>query len=479
MFFRPNPPPDPLDVALLYWSKCDPFRVRDLLNSVAVFGRTGSGKSSGSGKTLLRAIVKYPCSGGLILAAKPEDADEVRDLFSKEGRLESLLVIQEDGELRCNFIDCIRGMGGDTREITKAIMTIAECLNSTDSDGREDGKYWEAQQERMLYCAVEVVKLGTGNVTAPDLLKFLSEAAQSPGDLSSDQWRNGYHNQVLRSAHHAAQAASETTKHDLELANTYFTSELPKVSSRTRSSIEAGVYQTLHCFCRGLVRRHSSGTTNVRPEETLNGRWVLVNLPPSKFGDSGKFINAGWKYLVQKAVLRRKASAGDPIHVIWADEAQEWTNSHDFYYLSQCRSHLGCQVFLTQSLHSIFVAMGGNAGLHKGLGLLTNFSTKIIHACGPEDAEFASKLIGSGPRTMLSGSAPPNEDLFSGLMGLSNYSGGFSEQMQPIVLPQEFMNNLRTGGKLNGYMVDAIVVKSGESFSDGNNFKFISFNQRG
>lgn len=477
MFFRKKPKAEGLDTVLFHWSPDDPFTVRDLLNGGALcLGRSGSGKSSGSGKHLMRAIVRAN-SGGLILAAKPEDADDVREILRQAGKSDRLLVINDDGERRCNFIGYIRKMGGDTREITKAIMTIAECLNSTDSDGREDGKYWEAQQERMLYCAVEVVKLGTGDVSAPDLLSFITGAAQGPDDLKSESWRSNFHYQTLLAAHRAE--VSEISKHDLDLATNYWINELPKISSRTRSSIEAGVFQTLHVFNTGLVRMLASTTTNVSPDDTLEGRWVLVNLPPSKYGDSGKFINAGWKYLVQKAVMRRKAKLGDPINVIWADEAQEWVSSHDFYYLAQCRSHLGCQVFLTQSIHSIFSAMGGSAGREKGLGLLTNFSTKILHACGPQDAQYASQLIGNELQRLVHTSSPPAEDVFAAMMGASRVSTSLNESMLPIVEPRFFMNGLRTGGEANGFCVDAIVVKSGEPFSDGRNFKFVSFDQKG
>src|SRR5581483_2498392 len=65
-----------LDSPLFYWTQSDPFTIRDVLNSVLIFGRTGSGKTSSSGRQLMQAIVSNRQSGGLILAAKPEDADD-------------------------------------------------------------------------------------------------------------------------------------------------------------------------------------------------------------------------------------------------------------------------------------------------------------------------------------------------------------------------------------------------------------------
>jgi hypothetical protein len=72
----------PLDKALFNWTKYDPFRVRDLLaGGVAIFGRSSSGKTSSSGRTVMQAIVDHPDSAGLCVAAKPEDAQDVRAIL--------------------------------------------------------------------------------------------------------------------------------------------------------------------------------------------------------------------------------------------------------------------------------------------------------------------------------------------------------------------------------------------------------------
>src|SRR5579872_2774434 len=47
-----------LDTPLFGWSPYDPFPVRDLLRSVAIFGASGSGKTSGSGYQIAKAIVR-------------------------------------------------------------------------------------------------------------------------------------------------------------------------------------------------------------------------------------------------------------------------------------------------------------------------------------------------------------------------------------------------------------------------------------
>ncbi len=79
---RPPPVIDPLEKLLFRWESGDQFAVRDLLNGgILVLGRSGSGKTSSSGKWFSEAIVRYPKSSGLILCAKPEDKFTWQEIF--------------------------------------------------------------------------------------------------------------------------------------------------------------------------------------------------------------------------------------------------------------------------------------------------------------------------------------------------------------------------------------------------------------
>src|SRR5579871_4297811 len=83
----------PLDRVLLNWTPSDPLTVRGLLNGgIAVFGRSGSGKTSSSGKVIGRSIIACPNSGGLILSAKPEDGHMWQSIFAECRRLNDLIV---------------------------------------------------------------------------------------------------------------------------------------------------------------------------------------------------------------------------------------------------------------------------------------------------------------------------------------------------------------------------------------------------
>jgi hypothetical protein len=96
----------------------------------------------------------------------------------------------------------------------------------------------------------------------------------------------------------------------------------------------------------------------------------------------------------------------------------------------------------------------------------------------PKTAEYASSLVGKSLQTFIGGSMAPAESLYDELMGHSKFTGTFSEHYENVLQPNAFMSGLRTGGAENGYMVDAIVIRSGETFSNGANWLRVAFGQK-
>lgn len=473
--------PDPLANTLLRWSQHDRLTVRDLLNGgIAVFGRSGSGKTSSSGKAIGRSIIAHRNSGGLILAAKPEDVAMWRAIFQGCGRGDDLIVFGSlKSKWRFNFLDYVCTHGGQTRDITRCIRTIGETLGASDNKGgSENGDFFEKQEERMIYNAVEVVKLATGRITAPDLQKFITTAAFSPPQLASEEWRSGFHNQCHKAAFERKKTPIES--HDYQLAVDYWLAEFPAMADKTRSGIQAGVMGVLHVFNTGIVRELASTTTNVSPDDQFNGKWVLVNLSPAEWGDAGTMINQGWKFLTQRANLRRHTGPDSCINIIWCDEAQQFVNSYDAHYIAQCRSHHGAMVYLTQSLPSYYSALKGESGRHQAEAFLSNFHHKLFHALGDvQTAEWAASLIGKSLQTFVGGSSQDGGDLFDAMLGRSNYTGSFSEHYEQILQNNVFLSGLRTGGPANGLVADAILIRSGEPFAGGQSYLHCSFSQKG
>jgi hypothetical protein len=471
---------DDLHKALLRWNDYgDVFRKRDLLQSVCVQGASGSGKTSGVGRQLAKALVQDKAISGQINASKPgEDRAFWQNLFAECGRADDLIVVAPDQPHRFNWLDHELKSGADARELANLIVTAGETLKRGEGDGKSQDAFFSIARERMIQMAAEPVRLGTGHVDAFDLQRFINGMALNQTQLMNAQWREGFHCKVLAAACQAAK--SEIEKSDRDQFLEAWANEYVNLNDRTRSSITTNVNQILSVFTSGIVRSMVSSETNISPAVIDDGYWILVDMPISRWGASGQFVNAVWKLAVQKHVLRRVATPDSRIIVQWVDEFQNHLNSFDPKYLAECRSHRGCMVVLTQSLWSYFTALnGGQAAEHMANALLTNFAHRIFCALGDaKSGQWASDLCGKSRQVLIGGSTAPQQDMWDEMMGHSKFTGSFSEHLENNVEPVEFMHGLRTGGPPS-YVVDAWVIRSGQPFSStGQNWLRTAFSQK-
>lgn len=342
-----------LDRVLFKWpGNSDSFTVRHLVQSLVVFGLTGSGKSSGSGLLVSRAILSIP-SGGVILASKPEDREWWEQRFKEAGRPNDLIIFAEDTSARCNFIEFEMKSGGDARSLAQFLTVTSEVLDS--GKGKPADPYWKKSEERWFYNIISALMQGGEPVTAPNIARFLTTAAYNPETLKDKDWREKFHNQVLEKAFDKVKTEREQA--DFDLFYPFWTTEFPQQDDKPRSSILSGVNNTLFIYNTGVVHEKISTTTTTTPEDLAQGKWWLFDYSYHRYGNSGKFLMAAAKFIVQKYCLRRKASPNDIPILIHADECQNVLNSYDGVFLAESRSHMSGMIYLTQSLHSFMNAM--------------------------------------------------------------------------------------------------------------------------
>ncbi len=475
-YFRKRAPPDPLDHVLFTWNGVDAFTVRRLLEGICIFGRTGSGKSSSSGRLIARAIIGLAGAGGLLLLAKPEDLAFWVGIFSAAGRKDDLIVFSPDQPWRFNALAYIQQTGGDARAITKFFTEIKQTLRGADTRGGENADFFEAEQDRMIYNSVVILKLGLGRVTAPDIHRFILGAAKSPEEMKTQEWQDGFHRACLKKAMEATKTAME--EDDFNLSAEYWISEIPSMDSKTRNNILTGVMGLLHTMNTGLVKELLSGETNVSPDDLLKGKFLALNMSPVVYGDTGSAVCAAWKLMTQRMVLRRQCDASSKPVIIFADEAQMVVTSNDAAYMAQCRSHMGSMVYLTQSISSYYAKLGGETGKHQVDALMANFGTCIVHACDPVTAKWASEKVGRRLKTYIGTSTAPCENLYEEFCCVGKTSTSTSQNLAEILETRVLMNGLRTGGPPL-FVCDGAVLKSGEAFSTGENYLLVGFSQKG
>lgn len=509
-----------LDTAILWLSKHDKFTIRDAFQGVLVNGGIGSGKTTGSGCSIGAGYLRQGF-GGLILCAKPEEAEHWRRLCKEHGRSGSLIEITPDGPHSYNFIAAElarQGIAGLNAVIECLMRVLEMARQASPSPGRGSEQFWEDTTRQVLRHAIPVLYAATGTVRIADLLRFVRSAPQSPDQMHDPYWQRGSY--FCECFARAAGVLDDATG---ERMVSYWRNDFATLDPKTRGNIVISLTTALDRFQHGWLARLFCGSTSFVPELTFHGAIILLNLPALTLNEDGIIAQQLFKYVWQRAVLARNALPPEqqerPVF-LWADEAQYFVNSFDAEYLSTCRGSRACTVFLTQSLPTFYARMGGENARDRVHHLVGNFATRIWHnnACA-ETNEWAAKTLGrtvhtranfneghgsnsnvglnmgegtswgrnwgsgGGTSSSQQGSSSSSNWSSGGSVGgndsrgrnrghghSSNVSQGYSEQMDWLIEPGAFAHMLKTGGPANGNRVSAVWFQAGRVFraSGGN-----------
>lgn len=473
---------------LLSWSSYDVWTIRDALEGTLVTGATGSGKTSGSGRAIALAMLKSGF-GGLVLTAKPDERAVWESYCRETGRLNDLTVFGADGAQRFNFLDhelTRSGVGaGLTENLVHLFSTVLEIAErNSGGGGRDDEGYWRRSGRQLIRNGIELLALGTGRITAPDLYRVVISAPTSAAQARSAEWQaRSFCFQCLAAAE--KKPKSQRQQADLEMVADYFLVEFPALSEKTRSVIVSGFTSMVDVLIRGVLRELFCTDTNLSPEAVTDGKVILVDLPVKEFGEVGVFAQVLWKYAFQRSIERRDVMANARPVFLWADEAQNFITSYDMQFQTTCRAARVATVLLTQNVSNVYATLGGSEkGRSEAASLFANLNTKVLHANGdPVTNEWAASLVGRSRQFMASGNSSRSAEDVSAMPGLdwlrepTSTSAGFSEAFEYEVQPSAF-TRLRTGGLANRGLIDAIVFQNGRAFVTGKTWLRATFEQK-
>ena len=143
---------------LLRLGEVDEWTIGDSFNSTQIFGDTGSGKTSGSGRAISRTRLKAGF-GGLVLTDKSDETDRWRKLMSSVGRADDLVVFGPEQPHRFNVLQyeptrTTRGGGrtGNIVELFISAMTVAE----DGSAGGSKEEFWNRTLRQLLRHVVDL-----------------------------------------------------------------------------------------------------------------------------------------------------------------------------------------------------------------------------------------------------------------------------------------------------------------------------------
>jgi hypothetical protein len=462
------------------WGNGEAFRLADAQTGVAVFGATGSGKTSGPAKHLALGYLAADF-GGLVLCAKKEERAQWQEWAAQTGRTDDLVIIDAGGRHRFNFLAWEASRAGEGGGLTINVVAlldeiagaIAGAAGKADSSGG-DNKFFDDALHHMNTNLVDLPVFAGLDVSLPLMRDIVNSAPLSQAQAADEKWREqSVCAAILAEADAATQGADPDTRADFEETRAYWLREFPTLSEKTRSIITLSFSMLVRPFITRPLRRLFSADTNVTPEAAFDGKIIIVDLPVQDFRLAGRVANLAWKYCFQVAVLRR--SPPDTGHsrpiFLWADEAQNFVSDFDAQYQAVARSAGGCTVYLTQNRESYRRVLGNYDTVDSLLG---NLQAKFFCQNSGETNEWAAKLLGERYIDILSS----NVGRSAQAGGDPNASSGVgrSEQRRYFVEPARF-TTLKRGGAKNGFQVESIVYNGGHIFQGGLPYTLLTFNQ--
>ena len=280
--------PFDLDYPLFYWSPADPFRLRDAVTGTLVLGATGSGKTSGPFRSLLRTFFRAGY-GGIIFTTKPGEYEEIRRWAEETGRLDNLIRFAPEEKYRFNFLNYEStnpGRGGaQTENIVKLLLTIQE---SFERDGNSSGKqerYWALALAQLLRNCVDlhlIAHSGAG-LSVKALYDVIVSAPTSPEQVDSEAWQQKSVCYRLLNKAVNNEWLSPQQKSDLDITGQYFLQEFPMLPGDTRGSIISTFTTMADIFLRGQIGTLFSGGLNIVPEVAHEGGIIAIDIPVKTF----------------------------------------------------------------------------------------------------------------------------------------------------------------------------------------------------
>lgn len=483
---------------LLWFSPSDPWTLEDATMGAFVFGGTGSGKSSGSGRALAHAFLRAGF-GGLVLCAKPGEADLWRRYCAETGRADSLIVLDGSGARRFNFLDYelarVDSIGSTTPFALEALLKVYESMQALDGV-KADESFWRNSVRLLLSHCIDALYAAHGRLRFPELMDFIHSAARNEDEFNSDAWRqSSFHFRTLEKA--AKAPARVVDGNDLAAVLRYFRGQgFAGLDPKTKTNIIATLESMVMDFQKGALARIFCTDTTVVPEMSEHGAVLVLDFPLKHWQRGGILAQQIFKYAWQRAIERRTVTADTRPCFLFADEYQLFTSSYDAEFQSTARSSRACTVYMTQSVPALREAVKSAVPQETINALLNNFQTAIVHACrDPVTQVWAADIIGKGLQTRQSwnhsestswnrgssvqesfgyssstdgkGNTSGGGNYSSGVSlsasqgGGTSHGGGRQEVVDYLVQPSFLGTGLRMGGVRHGFMVDALVTQTG------------------
>jgi type IV secretory pathway TraG/TraD family ATPase VirD4 len=477
------------------------FRARDSFTNTLITGSLGSGKTSGSARTLILSMLQKKF-GGIVFTTKPSDKDDFLELCRLTGREKDVICFEPSSPYSFNFIEWeSKNSGvGLTENIINLLKEIIKISDDKES-GKSEDSFWSDSLDNLIANVLHLCKLAHDKITIPLVYEIVLSIPTNKEDLKKtpdkesesafhkafrlaranvrekvEKWekslpkkkrtllsgdRKLYWDEVINNVQDARQ---------LRMSDTYFANTWMNLAEKTRSIIYMQFSNFLGKFLQepfySMFCKHES---NFTPNDCLDGKLIILNLPVKIHGKVGRDLQLAFKLIAQKSWEKRDVEQnGRPVFMLM-DEFQNFLVETDFNFYCTCRSSRIANICITQNISNLYASMGGQKARDKVNSILGVYSNYFFHAnTHTETNNYASELIGEAYYEEKTTGVTVGQDVAN--------TTGKSHKLQKMVLPQDFQR-LKNGGKLNDYKVEAYFFRQGEPFFNGHNFLKVTFDQ--
>lgn len=452
------------------------WAVGDAVQGVQIFGGTGSGKTSGSGRML---ALKYLSAGfgGLVLTVKPDEKDLWDKYCKLTGRSDDLLIVRPNGEHAFDFLEYeSRNKKSVTENLVQVLKTVIQASEQHAGKSGDD-PFWETSLDMLIFNVIDLCMLAYGSVSVQRMYD-ISQTLPRPEHVKEDESpETTFYNAFklaqgkvsgLVDAWKATQEPDELARlqempdfddvlcanipeaRTLKFIDQFFFDSYLNLSEKTRSIIDFSFSGFLFRLLRDPVYSlFCNQSTTFTPEDSLDGKIILIDLPVKVHHKIGRDCQILVKYIWQRAMEKRNVEMNGRPVFLWADEAQNFIHEHDTDFQATARSSRIATVYITQNLSNYHANMGGLKSDVRVKSFLGTLGTKIFHAnADVETNRYASELIGDAYHKETSKTSSFAEKF--------SFSRTQSLRIERIVRPESFMA-LKTGGEKNDSIVEGYI----------------------
>jgi hypothetical protein len=399
------------------------------------------------------------------MCAKEEEYQLWVDYCKRVGRLDDLVHVGSDSSECFNFLDYeskrTDSGAGITHNIASTLLTV---MKAGEPEGNEQDKsFWEGTMRSLLIYAIDLCNLVKDDLLFKDISEIIKTAPSSVEEINDIHWRSqSFCFKMMKRASDIinfspVSSLTDQSYYKLRRVEDFFLSTWAKLSEKTRSIVEQIFLNFSQRFLSDPLYSIFCKGTTIRPDDTLKGKIIVLDLPYLLYDQAGRDGQILFKYIWQRAMQRRKIEDTSRPVFLWADEAHLFLHDHDVDHQSTARGYRACTVYISQNLPNYYIHAGaGEQGKNRIEALLGNMGTKIFHANSCiQTNHYGADTVGKNRRWKSNHGASFGES--------SSYNQGASEDVDYVIQPSEFAT-LKTGGELNNFITEAIIHRQGAPF---------------